>query len=116
MTGRPSAAAWALLVASALVLVTGIVLAATGTSWGFLLGLLGAAALVGRAELDRRRRRHAPPPTPEDLRGLPAVLASSGRTAAVRALRGRRPDLSLVAAARAVDDLATPDDGPALRN
>lgn len=113
MSGRPSAAAWAVLVVAVLVLATGLVLAATGTSWGLLLGLLGAATLVAQGEVDRRRRRHAPPPTPEDLRDLPAVLAASGRTAAVRELRGRRPDLSLGDAVRAVDGLDEPGEGVA---
>lgn len=113
MSGRPSAAAWAVLGAAGLVLATGLVLAATGSSWGLLLGLLGAATLVVQGEVDRRRRRLAPPPTPDDLRDLPAVVATSGRTAAVRELRGRRPDLSLGAAVRAVDGLDGPEDGVA---
>jgi hypothetical protein len=106
VSGRPSAAAWAVLVGGTVVLATGLVLVATGRPWGLLLGLLGAAVLVGRGGLDRRRRRHAPSPTPEDTEGLAQVVATSGRTAAVRELRGRRPDLSLGAAVRAVDDLA----------
>lgn len=113
MSGRPTAAAWAVLGAAGLVLATGLVLAATGSSWGLLLELLGAGTLVVQGEVDRRRRRHAPPPTSEDLRDLPAVVAASGRTAAVRELRGRRPDLSLAAAVRAVDDLDAPGDGGA---